>query len=121
MTPQLSIGIGCSSRASSDDVLDLIRTCVKEVIPGTILATIDSQARMGETVAASLSMPLMLFSASTLAQVHGVTHHSLIAMEKSGTASVAEAAALMALGPHARLSLPRRTGQFCTCAVAVSP
>jgi cobalt-precorrin 5A hydrolase len=121
MIQHLSIGMGCSSRAVSDDVVALILTCVGEVVPDTILATVDSRSRMGETVAAALGLRLMLFPASALARVVGIATQSQIALRNSGTPSVAEAAALIALGPEARLSLPRRTGRLCTCAVAVLP
>jgi cobalt-precorrin 5A hydrolase len=121
MIQHLSIGMGCSSRAVSDDVVALILTCVGEVVPDSILATLDSRSRMGETVAAALGLRLMLFPASALARVTGIATPSQIALRSSGTPSVAEAAALIALGPEARLSLPRRTGRLCTCAVAVLP
>lgn len=121
MIQQLSIGIGCSSRAVSDDVVALILTCVGEVVHDTILATLDSRSHMGETVAAALGLRLMLFPASALARVAGIATQSQIALRISGTPSVAEAAALIALGPKARLSVPRRTGRLCTCAVAVLP
>ena len=118
---RLSIGIGCSSRATSDDVLALIKSCVKEVFPDTVLATLDSRSRMGEAVANLLGLPLMLFSASTLALITGTTIESSLALRSSGTRSVAEASALAALGPQARLVVTRHTGRLCTCAVAVLP
>lgn len=61
----------------------------------------------------------MVFSADVLAQVSGVTNSSSLASATVGTPSVAEAAALAALGPTARLAVTRQTGRFCTCAVAV--
>lgn len=121
MIQHLSIGMGCSSRAVSDDVVALILACVGEVVPDTILATLESRARMGEKVAVALGLRLMLFPASALARVAGIATESEIALRLSGTRSVAEAAALIALGPEARLSLTRRTGRLCTCAVAVVP
>lgn len=121
MIKHISIGVGCSSRAVFDDVVALILVCVGEVVPTTILATLDSRCRMGETVAAALGMRLMLFPANALARVTGIATQSQMALRSSGTPSVAEAAALIALGPGARLSMPRRTGRLCTCAVAVLP
>ena len=119
--PRLSIGFGCSSRASSEDILTLIKSCVEEVAADTVLATLDSRSPMGEAVASLLGLPLMLFSASTLALVAGTTIESSLALRTSGTPSVAEASALAALGPKARLVVPRHTGRLCTCAVAVLP
>ncbi|WP_433985081.1 cobalamin biosynthesis protein [Tunturiibacter empetritectus] len=43
----------------------------------------------------------------------------MLAASRVGTANVAEASALASLGPTANLILPRQTGRFCTCAVAV--
>lgn len=116
-----SIGIGCSSRAVLDDIVALVQTSVGEIMPNTILATIESRSSMGELVAATLGVRLMLFSASALARVAGIATHSPAVLRNSGIPSVAEAAALMALGPQARLSMPKCTGRLCTCAVAVLP
>jgi cobalt-precorrin 5A hydrolase len=121
MTATLSIGIGCSSRATSDDVIQLIRSCVTELLPNSLLATLDRCASVAETVATSLGLQLMLFPASALAQVAGTTVHSELALARTGTPSVAEASALLSLGPQARLIVPRQTGHLCTCAVAVLP
>lgn len=116
-----SIGIGCSSRAVPDDIVALVHASVGEIMPYTILATIESRSSMGKLVAAALGVHLMLFPASALARIAGIATHSPVVLRNSGTPSVAEAAALMALGPQARLSLPKRTGRLCTCAVAVLP
>ena len=127
MIPHLAIGMGCSSRALSADIVALIRAClaeatrIGEAAPNTILATLDTRSHIGETVAAALGLRLVLFPASALAQATGTVTHSAAALRSVGTPSVAEAAALIALGPAARLSLPRRTGRLCTCAVAVLP
>ena len=115
----ISIGIGCSSRATKEDVIQLIRSCVSEIIPGSLLATLDRCAGMGEIVANTLGLKLVLFPASTLAEVAGPTVTSSVAAAKTGTSSVAEASALAALGPQSRLIVPRQTGHLCTCAVAV--
>ena len=121
MIPNLSVGMGCSSRAITDDVVALVLACVGEVLPGTILATIETRAPMGDTIARALDLRLMLFPAHALARVANIATESEVALRRSGTRSVAEAAALLALGPEARLSLARRTGRLCTCAVAVLP
>jgi cobalt-precorrin 5A hydrolase len=121
MIQHLSIGIGCTSRASSDDVIRLIEAWVPEILPDSVVATLDRRASMGEIVATTLGLRLVLFPARTLAQVAGITAHSSVALDKTSTSSVAEASALASLGPTARLLVPRRTGRFCTCAVAVLP
>jgi cobalt-precorrin 5A hydrolase len=117
----LSIGIGCSSRACSDDVVRLIEASVDQIPPGALIATLDRRASMGEIVASILGLRLVLFPASILASVAGVTTHSSLALSKTRTANVAEASALASLGPSARLIAPQTKGRFCTCAVAVLP
>ncbi len=121
MTQRLSIGFGSSSVATCADILDLIRTHVPELGSEVLLATVDRRAAVGERVANSLRLKLVLFPASVLSGTAGVESASARALEAIGTASVAEAAALAALGPAARLLLPRRSGRHCTCAVAVLP
>jgi cobalamin biosynthesis protein CbiG len=115
---RFSIGIGCSSRACSDDVIRLIEASVDQISSGTILATLDRRASIGEIVASILGLPLMLFPASILAGVAGVATHSPLALSRIQTANVAEASALASLGSSARLIVPQTKGRFCTCAVA---
>ncbi len=115
----VAIGIGCSSRAMPADIINLIERCAIEIVPDSIIATLDRRSNIAEVVAETLGLQLMLFPGSILAQISGVKNQSLLAYTKTGTSSVAEAAALASLGPKAQLSLPRQTGRFCTCAVAV--
>jgi cobalt-precorrin 5A hydrolase len=117
----LSIGIGCSSRVCSDDVLRLIESSIREIPSGTIIATLDRRAPIGAIVASILGLRLVLLPASILAGVEGVTTHSTLALTKTRTANVAEASALASLGPSARLIVPQMKGRFCTCAVAALP
>jgi cobalamin biosynthesis protein CbiG len=114
----LSIGIGCSSRASSDDVIRLIKASIDQIPFGALIATIDRRASIGEVVASILGLRLMLFPASILAGIEGTTTHSPLALAKTRTSNVAEASALASLGPSARLIVPKTRGRFCTCAVA---
>jgi cobalamin biosynthesis protein CbiG len=117
----LSIGVGCSSRACSDDVIRLIEASIDRIPSGTMIATLDRRASIGEVVASLLGLRLVLFPASALANVAGVTTHSPLALLKTRTANVAEASALASLGPSARLLVPQTKGRFCTCAVAALP
>jgi cobalt-precorrin 5A hydrolase len=121
MIEHLSIGIGCSSRACSDDIIHLIQTSVDEIPAGSILATLDRRAAMGENVASILGLRLVVFPANFLANVGGTTARSFLALSRTGTANVAEASALASLGPSARLLVANKKGRFCTCAVAVLP
>lgn len=120
MIERLSIGIGHSSRACSDDIIHLIQSSVEEIPAGSILATLDRRAAMGESVASILGLRLVLFPVNMLAKIAGTTSPSPLALSATGTANVAEAAALASLGPFARLLVAKTKGRFCTCAVAVS-
>ena len=115
---QLSIGFGCSSRASSDDILRLIRTVLDPVPAGTGIATLDRRASIGEVVAEELKLRLVLFPSAVLAGIEAVTTRSVRALAETQTANVAEAAALASLGPTAHLLVRQTKGHFCTCAVA---
>ena len=121
MSMSCSIGIGCSSRAVTSDVIELIQRCVSEIAPDSTIATLDRCSSIAEAVAAALGLRLVLFPASVLSAVRGVKSHSVLSASSVGPANVAEASALASLGPMARLILPRQTGRFCTCAVAVLP
>jgi len=121
MSLSCSIGIGYSSRAVAPDVIELIQRCVNEIAPDSVVATLDRCSSIAKAVAEVLGLRLVLFPANVLSHVRGVQSHSLLAASIVGTANVAEAAALASLGPTARLILPRQTGRFCTCAVAVLP
>lgn len=114
----ISIGFGCSSRACSGDIIRLIEASLDPIPSGTTIATLDRRASIGEMVASKLSLRLVLFPASALAGVKGITTHSSLALSKTHTASVAEASALASLGPSARLTVSQTKGRFCTCAVA---
>lgn len=118
---QLSIGIGCSSRAESEDVVRLVRAFIDPLPRDTLLATIDRRASIAIIVASVLGLRLILFPASVLASITGVTAHSLLALSKTQTANVAEASALASLGLSARLIVPKQNGRLCTCAVAGLP
>jgi cobalt-precorrin 5A hydrolase len=121
MSQSVSIGIGCSSRATAKDVLALIHSCGIELAPDAVLATLDRHSTIGQAVSKELGLSLKLFPANILTKVSGIVTYSSLAAEKVGTSSVAEASALAALGPDARLAVTRRTGHLCTCAVAVLP
>ncbi len=118
MIERLAIGIGCSSRACSDDVIRLIKASIDQIPIGALVATIDRRASIGEIVASILGLRLVLFPANILAGIAGTTAHSELALAKTRTSNVAEASALASLGPSARLIVPKTKGRFCTCAVA---
>src|SRR5258708_36456011 len=114
----LSIGFGCSSRACSGDIIRLIEASVDQIPSDSIIATLDRRASIGEIVASKLSLRLVLFPASTLAKVAGITTHSSLSLSKTATATAAEASAPSSLRPPARLTVPQTKARFRTCRVA---
>ncbi len=117
------VGVGCSQGASADDV----RAVVAEAVAATeaagadqpvALATIDRRADHPAVTAASDGVPVVAFPASLLAAVD-VPNPSGAVDDAVGTPSVAEAAALLAAGPGARLVVEKRRGPAATAAVAV--
>jgi cobalamin biosynthesis protein CbiG len=112
-----AIGFGCSSRAKIDDVVALVRSVSDGSVRAT-LATHERRATFAQVVAARLDLDLVVFPAAALAEVPGTLSTSALAAAHVGTANVAEAAALAALGPAARLVVAKRIGRHCTCAVA---
>ncbi|ADW71225.1 cobalamin biosynthesis protein [Granulicella tundricola] len=121
MTPTQSIGIGCSSNATPEDILTLIHASIPTIFPATILATINRRAEIARTVAEALGINLLLYPAEVLAKIPSTLTTSQASLAHTGTPSIAEAAALAALGPLAHITLPRQTGHLCTCAVATIP
>lgn len=115
---RLSIGFGCSSRATVDDIIGLITEAVDPIPAGTMIATLDRRASIGGVVAAKLGLRLMLFPSVTLAEIEGITARSERALAETRTANVAEASALAALGSAARLVVTQIKGHRCTCAIA---
>ena len=121
MRIQRAIGIGAASGARIEDVLALIQATVGHIGAWACLATIDRRADLGHQVAEMLDLELRLFPASRLAAVPGTVTLSSRSADAVGSPSVAEAAALAALGPAAWLAIPRKTGILCTCALAELP
>ena len=114
-----AIGIGGTKAATARDLLALIAREIGVPPPGAVLATIDRRECLAYDVARELGLDVVSFDAATLARVPQTTIVSLRALASVGTPSVAEAAALAAIGEGARLVIARRTGRACTCALAV--
>ena len=121
MKIQRAIGIGASSGAKLEDVLALIQATVGHVGARACLATLDRRADLAKQVADALDLELRLFPAERLAATPGTVTISSRSADAVGSPSVAEAAALAALGPSAWLAIPRKTGILCTCALAELP
>jgi cobalt-precorrin 5A hydrolase/precorrin-3B C17-methyltransferase len=120
--PVIVVGVGCSLGCSSDELLDLVDAALGEagVEPASVsaLATVDRRAGEPGVVQAARrrGWPLTTFAAEELARVDVPTPSDVVASHV-GTASVAEAAALLAAGGGA-LVLPKRRSAHATCALA---
>ena len=121
--PSLTVGVGASRGVSTAEVLDLIRQSLADagLAEGSIaeLATVDAKA--DETglleAAAALGVPLTIHPAKTLAAVQ-VPNPSEVVRDAVGTASVAEAAALIGGG---ELLVPKRKSAAVTVAIVRTP
>lgn len=123
MSARIAIGFGASTAAQVEDVVQLIAATLGSQRPDVpvaraVVATVDRRAALAREVGSFLGCSVVTFDAVTLARVSGVVSESARARATVGTASVAEAAALAALGPRARLVAARATGRHCTCAIA---
>ncbi|MGI8810256.1 MAG: precorrin-3B C(17)-methyltransferase [Acidimicrobiales bacterium] len=117
--PSLVVGVGASTGAAADAVEPLLvaalaaaglaRPSVAEV------GTIDRRA--GDDAVVALGLPVRAYLASALAAVD-VPTPSEVVRAAVGTASVAEAAALLAAGPGAELVVTKQVGPQSTVAVA---
>ncbi len=122
----VTIGIGCKRGAPSDEVLALVRASLAEagLSPGAVacIATIDRKKDEAviETIATQLGVKLRFFSAAELAAETRIAQTSAHVLDAVDTASVAEAAALLAAGPGAKLILPKRKSAHATCAIAAT-
>lgn len=128
--PSLVIGVGASKGAPVDEVLELVRGALRDagLSPRSVgeLATVDAKAGEPGIVAAAarLGVPLVTCSAEELAAVE-VPNPSDAPLAAVGTASVAEAAALVRGG---ELLVPKRKSTredgrpaMATCAVVRRP
>ncbi|MEM7274932.1 MAG: precorrin-3B C(17)-methyltransferase, partial [Actinomycetota bacterium] len=117
--PSLVVGIGASSDAPADAATDLL----DEVLATTGLAraslsavaTIDRRAT--DPVATAVGLPIVSFRAAELAPV-SVPNPSEVVLAEVGTASVGEAAALLAAGPDAELVVEKHKGATATVSIA---
>jgi len=120
-------GIGCRRGASAADVAAVINAALAHaaLTPDALDAIATSQAKGSEpgivAAAASFGLPLILVPQADLAAADARTAtRSERVLALTGAASVAEAAALAAGGPQARLLAPRIALGPATCALAGS-
>ena len=119
-------GIGCGRGTSSEDIVSLIAVVLsnfgiaRESL--TAIATETSKADEGGIAGAarSLSIPVVRCPLADLGRVADrVLTHSLRVAAIKGVPSIAEASALVAAGPNARLLGARVASNRVTCAIAV--
>lgn len=115
----LVVGVGASSDAPADAATTLLAAALEEAGLAAsavgVVATIDRRA--ADPVVTSLGRPVRAFRADVLATVE-VPNPSAVVAAEVGTASVAEAAALLAAGPGAELVVTKRKGAAATVAIA---
>jgi cobalt-precorrin 5A hydrolase/precorrin-3B C17-methyltransferase len=122
----VTIGIGCKSGAPPDEVLALVRASLAGAGLSSIaiacVATIDRKKDEAaiDAVAAQLGVRARFFSAAELAAETRITQASERVLDAVDTTSVAEAAALLAAGPGAKLIVPKRKSAHATCAIAAT-
>ena len=126
--PVLALGVGGERGVDAAEVSDLVRDtlAVHGVSPRAIacVASIDVKADEAafHALADSLSVPARFFDAATLSREENrLTQPSEIVRRAVGVAGVAEAAALAAAGPAARLIVTKTKSARATCAVALAP
>lgn len=114
------IGAGCSRGCPAAELVGLVVETLEGIEDEPVaLATIDARAQEACIVAAAASyrVPLRTHPADALAEVAVPTPSEVVASHV-GTASVAEAAALLSAGPNALLVVAKRRSAHATCAVA---
>lgn len=118
MTETVVLGIGATSRATVDDCLRAIASVVHDDWTLVALATISGKEDVVGRVADVLALPWTAFSAEDLERVD-VPHPSGFVHEATGSASVAEAAAVLGSGTG-KLVLEKVRHGAVTVAAAVA-
>jgi precorrin-3B C17-methyltransferase/precorrin-6Y C5,15-methyltransferase (decarboxylating) CbiT subunit len=111
---RVAVGVGCSTAATAAEV----RAVVAEALAGAaadVVATVDRRAGHPAIPAGAVTFPAGLLGAVE------VPSPSAVVADAVGTPSVAEAAALLAAGPGARLVAGKHKGATATAAVAAAP
>ncbi len=130
-TGRIAVGVGCSSTATADEVTAVVAGALAatgsateaagagaDALDDLVVATIDRRGDHPAVLAVAEGRPLVVFPPSLLGVVD-VPEPSEAVEAFVGTASVAEAAALLAAGPGARLAVGKQRGPTATAAVAV--
>jgi cobalt-precorrin 5A hydrolase len=118
-------GVGCRKGASAEAIAAAINDSLARagILPDRLSAIATITAKRGESglaeAADMMGVPLIVVEQLALAAAGPRTvTHSQHALAFAGVPSVAEAAALAAAGPGARLLVPRIVVGAVTCALA---
>lgn len=119
-------GIGCGRDASSEDIVSLIFLALsnfgiaQEDLTAIATETSKADQRGIANAARVLSIPILRCPVADLGRVaHQVLTRSSRVQELKGVPSIAEASALVAAGPNARLLGARVAANKVTCAIAI--
>ena len=115
----LVAGVGASSDAPAGEALALLHSALAGagLAPDSVGLVATIERRAGDPVVAAFGRDVMAFTATELDPVE-VPNPSVTVRAAVGTASVAEAAALLAAGPGAQLVIGKVKGPHSTVAVA---
>lgn len=115
-------GVGFSSQCSAEELADLVRRAQTTAgLDARALATAAWKADAASLKAAAdiLALPILAVERAQLAAADScVLTESAASRTAADVGSVAEAAALAAAGPRARLLLPRIASAHATCALS---
>ena len=119
-------GIGCGRDTSSEDIVSLIFLALsnfgiaQEDLTAIATETSKADQRGIANAARSLSIPILRCPVADLGRVaYQVLTRSSRVQELKGVPSIAEASALVAAGPNARLLGARVSANKVTCAIAI--
>ncbi|MFN2608976.1 MAG: precorrin-3B C(17)-methyltransferase [Acidimicrobiales bacterium] len=117
--PSLVVGVGATTDAPADEVAALVAAALAAagLAPASVAAVATIDRRAADPALGALGPPVRGFPAAALSGVAVPTPSSVVAAAV-GTPSVAEAAALLAAGPHAELVVRKRRSAHATVAVA---
>ena len=125
---RLAVGIGCERNADPQEAIDLLSRTLsdaglaKESV--ALVASIDLKADEPAVLdaAETFGVPARFFSAAALeAETPRLANPSAAVFREVGAHGVAEAAALAAAGPEAKLIVPKTKSARVTCAIAEAP
>jgi len=116
---ELVVGVGTSSDATPGEVAALVHGALAGAgLPrDSVVALATIATKSEEPAIVDLGWPVTAYSATELGAVE-VPHPSAAVGARTGTASVAEAAALMAAGAGAELVVTKQASAHATVAVA---